>query len=335
MRTLLSHAPGPPETLVLEDRPDPVPGPGQVLVRVAAAAVNFPDALIIEDKYQVRPERPFAPGAEAAGVVEALGEGVTDVAVGERVIAFTSWGGMAEKLALPASRVIRMPDEMPFDEGASLIMTYGTSIYGLKDRGQLKAGETVLVLGAAGGVGLAAVELARAMDARVIAAVSSADKAEAAKAAGADAAVIYPRGPFDKDGQKALSALFKDACGEGGPNVIYDPVGGDYAEAALRAIAWEGRFLVVGFPAGIPRLPLNLVLLKGCQVVGVAWGAAAFRDPPAHARNVKLLLDLYRQGKIRPRISERFPLERAAEAITRLAAREAVGKIVVMMDGAA
>jgi NADPH2:quinone reductase len=331
MRTLLSHAPGPPETLVLEERPDPVAGPGQVLVKVAACAVNFPDALIIEDKYQVRPERPFAPGAEAAGVIEAVGEGVQEVRVGDRVIAFTSFGAMAEKLVLPASRVIRMPDEMPFDEGASLIMTYGTSIYGLKDRGQLKSGEKVLVLGAAGGVGLAAVELAKAMGASVIAAVSSPEKAEAAKAAGADATVIYPRGPFDRDGQKALANLFKEACGEGGPNVIYDPVGGDYAEAALRSIAWEGRFLVVGFPAGIPRLPLNLVLLKSCQVVGVAWGAAAFRDPPAHARNMAALLELYREGKIRPRISERFPLERAGEAITRLAAREAVGKVVVTM----
>ena len=335
MRALLSHAPGPAHTLVLEERPDPAPGPGQVLVKVAASAVNFPDALIIEDKYQVRPERPFSPGAEAAGVVEALGEGVEGVRVGERVIAFTSFGAMAEKMVIPASRIVGMPDEMPFDEGASLIMTYGTSIHGLKDRGQLKAGETLLVLGAAGGVGLAAIELGKAMDARVVAAVSSPEKAQAAKAAGADSTVIYPRGPFDKDGQKALSTLFKEACGAGGPNVIYDPVGGDYAEAALRAIAWDSRFLVVGFPAGIPKLPLNLVLLKGCQVVGVAWGAAALRDPAGHARNVRALIELYREGRIRPRITERYPLERAGEAIARLAAREAVGKLVIIMDGAA
>jgi NADPH2:quinone reductase len=332
MRTLLSQAPGPPETLVLEERPDPVPGPGQTLVRVAACAVNFPDALIIEDRYQVRPERPFAPGAEAAGVVEAVGEGVLGVQVGERVIAFTGWGAMAEKIAVPASRLARMPDEMPFDEGASLVMTYGTSIYALKDRGGLKAGETALILGAAGGVGLAAVELAKAMGAEVVAAVSSEAKAEAARAAGADRTLVYPRGPFDRDGQKALSGLFKAACGERGPDLIFDPVGGDYAEAALRAIAWEGRFLVVGFPAGIPHLPLNLVLLKSCQVIGVAWGAAALRDPVAHARNIAALLELYREGRIRPRVSQRYPLERAPEAIARLAAREAVGKLVIMMD---
>ena len=335
MRMLQSQAPGPPETLVLAEVPDPVAGPGQVVVKVAACGVNFPDALIIEDKYQVRPERPFAPGAEAAGVVESLGEGVTDLKVGDRVIAFTSWGAMSEKLALKASRCIPMPDQMPFDEGASLIMTYGTSIHGLKDRGKVQPGEKVLVLGAAGGVGLAAVELGKAMGAQVIAAVSSQEKADAAKAAGADSTLIYPRGPFDKDGQKALSGLFKEACGEGGPNVIYDPVGGDYAEAALRAIAWEGRFLVVGFPAGIPRLPLNLVLLKGCQVVGVAWGAAVIRDPKGHAENVRLLMDYYVRGKIRPRISDRFPLSQAREAISKIAAREAVGKIVVTMDGAA
>jgi NADPH2:quinone reductase len=335
MRALLSRAPGPPETLVLEERPDPVAAPGQVLIRVAACAVNFPDSLIIEDRYQYRPERPFAPGAEAAGVVEAVGEGVEDLRAGDRVITYSSHGGMAEKLAIAANRVIRMPDAMPFDEGAALIMTYGTSIHALRDRGRLQAGEKLLVLGAAGGVGIAAIELGKSMGAEVIAAVSSAEKAEAARAAGADSAMVYPRGPFDKDGQKALSNMFKEACGENGPDVIYDPVGGDYAEPALRSIAWEGRYLVVGFPAGIPRMPLNLVLLKNCSVVGVAWGAAAARDPAGHARNVRTLLDLYAEGRIRPRISERYPLECAAQAIARLAAREAVGKVVVMIEGAA
>jgi NADPH2:quinone reductase len=335
MRALLSQAPGPPETLVLTEAPDPVAGPGQVVIRVEACSVNFPDALIIEDKYQYRPERPFSPGAEAAGVIEAVGEGAEGVRVGDRVITYSSHGGMAEKLLVAANRVIGMPDAMPFEDGASLIMTYGTSIHALKDRAKLKAGEKLLILGAAGGVGIAAIELGKAMGAQVIAAVSSPEKAAAAKAAGADATMLYPRGPFDKDGQKALSEMFKQACGEGGPNVIYDPVGGDYAEPALRSIAWEGRFLVVGFPAGIPRLPLNLVLLKNCSVVGVAWGAAAQRDPKGHAENVRGLLALYAQGKIRPRISERYPLERAADAITRLASREAVGKIVVTMNGAA
>lgn len=334
MRTLLSQAPGPPETLVLADIPDPVAGPGQVLVKVAACAVNYPDALIIEDRYQYKPERPFAPGAEAAGTIEAVGEGIEKIRVGDRVIVHSSHGCMAEKMVISAGRVIQMPPEMSFEDGASLIMTYGTSIHGLKDRGELQPGEKVLILGAAGGVGLAAIELAKAMGGIVIAGVSSPEKAEAAKAAGADSTVVYPRGPFDKDGQKALSQLFKDACGEGGPNLIYDPVGGDYCEAALRSIAWEGRMLIVGFPAGIPRLPLNLVLLKNCQVVGVAWGAAAAKDPKGHAENVRLLMEWYRQGKIKPRISRRYNLSEAREAITHLASREAVGKVVVLMDGA-
>jgi NADPH2:quinone reductase len=333
MRMLQSQAPGPPETLVLADVPDPVAGPGQVVVKVAACGVNFPDALIIEDKYQYRPERPFAPGAEGAGTIEAVGEGVENVRPGDRVIIHSSHGCMAEKLAIGSNRVIRMPDEMPFDDGAALIMTYGTSIHGLKDRARLVPGEKVLILGAAGGVGLAAVELAKAMGGEVIAAVSSAEKAEAARAAGADSAMVYPRGPFDKDGQKALSNMFKEACGEGGPNVIYDPVGGEYCEAALRSIAWEGRHLIVGFPAGIPRLPLNLVLLKNCQVVGVAWGAAAARDPKGHAENVRLLMEYYRQGKIKPHISRRYQLDQGREAITHLASREAVGKVVIMIDG--
>jgi len=331
MKMVSSRAPGPPETLVLEDAADPVAGAGQVVIGVRACGVNFPDALIIEDRYQVRPERPFAPGAEVAGVIEALGEGVTTLAVGQRVIGFSSWGGMAEKLAVDARRCMPMPDAMPFDEAAALVMTYGTAHYALTRRGRLNAGETVLVLGASGGVGLAAVELAKAAGARVIAAVSSPDKALFAKGAGADETVVYPRGPFDKDGAKALSNLFKAACGPGGAQVVVDPVGGDYAEAALRAIDRGGRFLVIGFPAGIPRLPLNLVLLKGCQVVGVDWGAEVVLHPEGLARDVRELLGLYARGLIRPRISERFPLARAGEAITRLSSRQALGKVVVMV----
>ena len=333
MKSLVSRAPGPPRTLTLEDRPEPVAGSGEVLVAVKACGVNFPDELIVEDKYQVRPERPFAPGCEIAGVVKALGAGVSGLQVGQRVIGYCTWGGMSEKLALPALSLVPMPDAMPFDEGAALIMTYGTAHYALHVRGGIEAGETVLVLGAAGGVGLAAVELAKAAGARVIAGVSSAEKAAAARDAGADETVIYPRGPFDKDGARALSALFKGACGEAGADLVFDPVGGDYAEAALRAIAWEGRFLVVGFPAGIPRLALNLVLLKSCQVIGVAWGAVIRRDPQGEARRIEALIDLYTRGAIRPRISERFPLARGGEAIARLADRQAVGKIVVTMDG--
>ena len=244
----------------------------------------------------------------------------------------TGWGGMAEELALEASRLIPIPEAMPFDEAATFLMTYGTSYYALKDRAHIKPGQTLLVLGAAGGVGLAAVELGKVMGARVIAAASSEEKVALAKSCGADEGIVYPSGPFDRDGQKALSELFKQACGPGGPDVIYDGVGGDYAEAALRCMAWEGRFLVIGFPAGIPRIPLNLALLKGCDIVGVFWGAAVSREPAAHQRNVKELLDLYAAGKIKPHVSERFPLARAGEAIALLASRKAMGKVVVTVN---
>jgi NADPH:quinone reductase len=334
MLALLSKQPGGPETLVLESVAEPNLGPGEVLLAVKACGVNYPDALIIEDRYQFKPERPFAPGSEVSGVVEALGEGVTSLKVGDRVIGSCGWGGMAEKLVLPAESCIPMPDRMPFDEAAAFIMTYGTSYHALKDRAGLKPGETLLVLGAAGGVGLAAVELGRAMGARIVAAASSQEKVALAKDHGADVGLIYGSGPFDKDGAKALADQFKAACGSRGADVIYDPVGGDYTEAALRAIAWEGRLLVVGFPAGIPKLPLNLPLLKSCQIVGVFWGAFAQRDPRANAANIRELLNLYEQGAIRPTISERVPLARAGEAIGRLAAREAMGKIVVTIGTA-
>ena len=279
MKALLSHEPGPPETLRLSEIPAPTPGPGELLVRVRAAAVNFPDVLIIADKYQFKPPRPFAPGGEIAGEVEAVGEGVNSWKLGDRLIAVPGWGGMAENIVISAKSAIALSPERSFEEGAALLLTYATSIHGLYDRGRLQAGETLLVLGAAGGVGLAAVELGKAKGARVIAAVSSEEKASAAREAGADEAIVYPRGPFDKDGQKALAQLFKDAVGPNGADVIYDPVGGDYAEPALRAIAWEGRYLVVGFPAGIPKLPLNLTLLKSCDVCGVFWGAFARATP--------------------------------------------------------
>ena len=332
MRAVLSKAVGGPETLVLDDLPSPTPGPGQALLSVKACGVNYPDVLIIEDRYQFKPPRPFSPGGEVSGVVKAVGEGVTAVKVGDRVFGNTGSGGMAEELLAPADRLTPMPDSMPFDEAAAFLMTYGTSYYGLKDRGFLKAGETLLVLGAAGGVGLAAVELGRAMGARVVAAASSEEKVQVAKDRGADVGVVYPRGPFDKDGKKALGALFKDAVGPEGAHVTYDAVGGDYAEAALRASAWDGRFLVIGFPAGIPAIPLNLTLLKSCNIVGVFWGAAVARDPAGHQQNVRELMDLYAQGKIKPHVSARYPLERAGEAITHLAERRAVGKVVVTME---
>ena len=332
MKAMLSKSVGGPDTLVFEDLPSPEAKPGHAVISVKACGVNYPDVLIIEDKYQFKPARPFAPGGEVAGVVKSVGEGVTHVKVGDRVLGNTGWGGMAEEMALEAGRLIPIPDAMPFDEAAAFIMTYGTSYYGLKDRGYLKPGETLLVLGAAGGVGLAAVELGKAMGARVIAAASSQAKVDLAIKHGADAGVVYPAGPFDKDGTKALAGLFKDACGANGADVIYDGVGGDYAEAALRSAAWDGRFLVIGFPAGIPRIPLNLALLKSCQIVGVFWGAAVARDPKAHQQNVRELFDLYKAGKIKPYVSERFPLAKAADAIAHLASRKAMGKVVVTMD---
>jgi NADPH2:quinone reductase len=332
MKALLSMAVGGPETLVLEDVPSPEPKPGGAVVEVKACGVNYPDVLIIEDKYQFKPPRPFAPGAEISGIVKSVGEGVSHVKPGDRVLANITCGGMVEELALEASRLVKIPESMPFDEAAAFIMTYGTSYYALKDRGYLKPGETLFVLGAGGGVGLSAVELGRAMGARVVAAASSEEKVELAKAHGADSGVVYPPGPFDRDGQRALSNLFKDALGQHGADVAYDGVGGDYAEAAVRSMAWEGRFLVIGFPAGIPRLPLNLTRLKSCDIRGVFWGAAVARDPAAHQQNIRELFELYAAGKIRPHISEHYPLSRAAEAITRLASRQALGKVVVTMD---
>lgn len=332
MRALLSHEPGGPETLRLDELPDPQPGSGEILVRVRAAAINFPDVLIIEDKYQLKPPRPFAPGGEIAGEIEAIGEGVQGWTVGDRVIAVTGFGGLAEKVVVPARAAYRLPEERSFEEGAALLLTYATSIHALLDRGKLQAGQTLLVLGAAGGVGLAAVELGKAYEARVIAAVSSEEKAQAARDAGADEAVVYPQGPFDKDGQKTLAQRFKEAVGPAGADVIYDPVGGDYTEAALRSIAWEGRFLVVGFPAGIAKLPLNLTLLKSCDVCGVFWGAFAARDPKANAAHVETLFKLWRQGMISPKVSATYPLERAGEAIRAIAERRVIGKLVVTID---
>jgi len=288
--------------------------------------------LIIEDKYQFKPARPFSPGGEVSGVVEAVGEGVSGLKVGDRVIASTGNGGMAEKIALDAARCIPMPASMPFDEAAAFIMTYGTSHYGLKQRAAIKPGESLLVLGAAGGVGLAAVELGKAMGAKVIAAASSQEKVDLAISRGADSGVVYPTGPFDKDGKKALANLFKEACGPNGVDVIYDAVGGDYAEASLRSMAWEGRFLVIGFPAGIPAIPLNLTLLKSCQIVGVFWGAFVAREPKLHQENVAELMQLYVDGKIRPHVSETFSLAESGKAITHLASRKAMGKVVVTMD---
>jgi NADPH:quinone reductase-like Zn-dependent oxidoreductase len=308
--------------------PDPVAAPGELLVRVRACSINYPDALIIEDKYQLKPQRPFAPGSEIAGEVEAVGDGVAGWSVGDRLIAAVGFGGLVEKIAIPTERAIRLPAERSFEEGSALLLTYATAIHALVDRGRLEAGQSLLVLGASGGVGIAAVEIGKALGARVVAAVSSDAKAKAALGAGADQAMVYPAGDLDP---KALAQQFKEAVGPNGADVILDPVGGAYSEAALRSIAWEGRFLVVGFPAGIAKLPLNLTLLKCCDVCGVFWGAFASREPQRNAAHIEQLFRWWAEGRIAPMISATYPLERAGEAIAALRDRKAIGKLVVTL----
>jgi NADPH2:quinone reductase len=335
MKALMSVQSGPPESLQLLEVPDPVAGEGDIIIAVKAAGVNFPDGLIIEDKYQLKPERPFSPGSEVAGIVESVGPGVTHVRPGQRVTASLGWGGFAEKVKVNvkghASRVLPFPDGMPFDEASAFLMTYGTSYYALKDRGAMQPGETVLVLGASGGVGIAAIELAKAMGGRAIAAVSSEAKAAFAKEAGADEAVVYPTGNLSKQQSKDLAEAFKKACG-GGADLVFDAVGGDYCEPALRTMNWNGRYLVIGFVAGIPAPPLNLTLLKSSSIVGVFWGASVGREPAKHEKAVGELYELYGEGKIKPRISARYSLADGGEAIRALTERRATGKLVIVMD---
>ena len=329
MRALLSKAPGGPETLEIGDLPDPVAGAGEVVVAVKACAINYPDVLIIEDKYQFKPPRPFAPGGELAGVVESVGEGVTTLKPGDRVMGTSGNGGLAEKVRFNAAALYPIPAERSFEEGAALLLTYGTTIHALKDRGHIKPGDSLLVLGAAGGVGLAAVELGKAFGARVVGAVSSEEKAQAVREAGADDVLIYGRAPFSKEESKALADQFKEKAGKDGFQLVYDAVGGDYAEPAVRAMGWEGRYLVIGFPAGIPKLPLNLTLLKSCDICGVFWGAFAARDPEANRANIRELFDLWAAGKIAPRVTDVFPFEKGGDAIAKMAGRGAIGKLVV------
>lgn len=333
MKALISEQAGGPDTLVLTTLPEPEAGAGDLLVSVEVCAVNYPDSLIIEDKYQFRPVRPFSPGGEIAGIVKAVGSNISGWQVGDRMIAAIIHGGMAETIAVPADAAFRMPEAISFAEGASLLITYATTLHALVDRGKLVAGETLLVLGAAGGTGVAAIEIGKALGARVIAGVSSPEKAAAVKELGADDVVIYPRGPLNGEAAKALSLQFKHAVGSAGANVIYDPVGGDYMDPALRAIAWEGRYLVIGFTAGIPKLPLNLPLLKSCDIRGVFWGGFVQKNPDHNRANVDQLFAWCLEGKIRPRINHRFPLEQGGKAIEMLKERHAIGKIVVDVGG--
>ena len=332
MKAMMSHEPGGPETLKLTEIPTPDPGPGMVRIAVKAAGVNFPDTLIIRDMYQFKPPRPFAPGGEIAGVIDAVGDNVAGLAVGDRVMAGGINGGFATHFIAEAAKVNKLPDAMPFDEAAGFMLTYGTSHYALRDRADIQPGESLFILGAAGGVGAAAIELGKAMGARVVAGVSSDDKAAFCKELGADETIVYPTGELDRDAQKTLSNEIKTKCGGEGADVIYDAVGGAYAEPAVRALAWEGRYLVVGFPAGIPKIPLNLTLLKSCQIVGVFWGAFTMREPVKNAGYIKELFELYADGKIRPRITASFPLEKAADALTLMMDRKVLGKVVLTIE---
>lgn len=331
MKAVLCKEFGPPDTLVVEDVPSLHPGDGQVVVDVKACGVNFPDILIIEDKYQFKPPLPFSPGGEVAGIVKEIGSGVENVQIGDRVIAMIGWGGFAQEALAEADKLISLPQNLDDVTAAAIVFAYGTSIHALKDRAQLQAGETLLVLGAAGGVGLAAVMLGKAMGARVIAAASSQEKLAVTRDYGADHTILYPTGSLSREQQKAFSNEIKSATNGQGADVVYDPVGGDYSEPALRATGWQGRYLVVGFASGpIPHIPLNLVLLKGCQVVGVFWGAWSARNPSNNKANIEQVLDWCLSGKIKPYVSATYPLERAHQALNDMAARKVKGKIVVV-----
>jgi NADPH2:quinone reductase len=317
---------------VLEELPEPEPGAGEVVVAVRACGVNFPDALMIADQYQIKPPRPFAPGGEIAGVVSRIGEGVTGLAPGDRVLGMPGWGGMAEAVRLPAASCTHLPDAMSFEHAATLMATYGTVHYALSRRAKLQAGESLLVLGAAGGIGLAAVELGRARGSRVIAAVSTQQKLDLALERGASSGFVYPTGDDARD-PRALAQLFKQHCGAQGVDVVLDPVGDVYAEPALRSIAWGGRYLVIGFAAGaIPKIPLNLPLLKGCDIQGALFGAHAQREPAELQEEIRELFELYARGAIRPHVSGRYALARGGLAIAEVASRRALGKLVVVTE---
>ncbi|TVP88076.1 MAG: NADPH:quinone oxidoreductase family protein [Pseudomonadaceae bacterium] len=322
MKAVLCKAYGPASSLVLEETTDPVAKPNEVVLDIHAAGVNFPDTLIIEGKYQVKPPFPFSPGGEAAGVVASVGEKVKHLKPGDRVMGLTGFGSFAEKIAVDAMRVLPMPDDMEFVTASGFSMTYGTSMHALKQRGNLQPGETLLVLGASGGVGLAAVEIGKAMGARVIAAASSDEKLQVAKEAGADELVNYADGEL-KEKVKALT-------NGKGADVIYDPVGGDLFDQSLRCINWNGRLLVVGFASGrIPEMPANLPLLKGAAVVGVFWGSFAAREPQNNLDNFKQLFAWFSEGKLKPLVSKVYNLDQYEDALGILSTRKAVGKVVI------
>lgn len=325
MKAVLCKAYGPPETLVIEDVPSLEPKKGEIIIAVKACGVNFPDTLIIEGKYQFKPEPPFSPGSEVAGTVKVVGEGVKHLKVGQRVFALTVFGGYAEEATADAKTTFPIPPGMSFDQAAAFSMTYGTSYHALFDRAKIKEGETILVLGAAGGVGLTAVELAALKGAKVIAAASTDEKLAICREYGATETINYSK--------EDLKSRIKEITDGKGVDVVYDPVGGDYSEAALRGMAWKGRYLVIGFAAGeIPKIPLNLPLLKGCEIVGVFWGAFAQRNPQGNMANFMQMLQWLGEGKINPHIHGRFPLERATDAMNELLQRKVKGKLLLVTE---
>ena len=325
MKALLCEAYGPIDTLQVRDVPSPAPGPKQLLIQVKAAGVNFPDALMVQGRYQVKPALPFSPGAEIAGVVKAAGADAKGFEVGDRVMALVSTGGFAQECVADAARTMPLPAGMDFDIGAALVLTYATSLHALKDVGAVRPGETLVVLGAAGGVGISAIEIGKAMGARVIAAASTDEKLALCRQVGADDVINYST--------ENLKDRINELTGGKGADLVYDPVGGSYTEQALRAIAWRGRLLVIGFAAGdIPKIPLNLALLKERQILGVYWGDSTKHDPAGHLANLRQLEAWFVEGKIKPIVSERFPLERARDAIALIANRGVKGKVVVVND---
>jgi len=326
MKAMVCEAWGPPSSLQLRDLPSPTPGPKQILIRTRVAAVNFPDVLMIAGKYQLKPEFPFSPGGELSGEIIAVGNEIKRLKVGDKVVGLAPFGAYAQEVAVDASLVIPLPNDISDEDlelAGSFVLTYGTSLHALKDRAQVQPGETLLVLGAGGGVGLAAVEIGKLLGMRVIAAASSEEKLAAARARGADETIDYSKGDL-REQVKTLT--------EGrGVEVVYDPIGGDFTEPALRCVGWRGRYLVVGFAAGdIPRIPINLLLLKGSALVGVFWGEFVRREPSLNAENMGLLFSWLHERKIHPLISGRYPLSQAAQALDALLGRKAIGKLVVL-----
>ena len=323
---------GGPDKLKINEVDSPSVIPGHVVIDVKSGSINFPDVLMIQGLYQFQPPLPFTPGGESAGIISEVGEDVTKFKVGDKVFAMTGTGAFAEKILAHEASCMLIPDSMDYDSAAALSMTYGTSLYALKQRANIKPGETLLVLGASGGVGIAAIELGKAMGAKVIAAASTQDKVDMCMTHGADEGFIYPSGNLDRDQQKQLSNKIKELTGGMGANVVYDPVGDSYSEPCLRATAWEGRYLVIGFAAGeIPKIPLNITLLKGCQIVGVFWGAWVGMHPDENNKNFDDLFKLHAEGKINPEVSQKYALENSADAFFHLANRKAKGKVIINM----